>query len=125
MTYFHLILLGESWRPGEARLISEYSSGLCRVSLEKPQTAESHAHSQIHRHNSGKGQGQDLEDGKASSSQDAVLKSCLEPSSPGPEGKGKGPSDFPDQGQDPGYLFPQGCDQVLGRPLIVQTRWPP
>lgn len=118
MPYFHLILLGEGWRPGEAQLISACSSGLCRVSLEKLQAAESHAHSQINRHNLGKGQGQDLED-KRVSSQDAVLTAFLEPSFPGP--KGKRPSDFYDQGQGAGHLSPQGCDQVLGRPPRVQS----
>lgn len=73
--------------------------GLCRVSLEKLQAAESHARSQINRHNLGKGQGQDLED-KRVSSQDAVLEAFLEPSFLEP--KGKRPSDFYDQGQGAG-----------------------
>lgn len=117
MTYFHLILLGESWRPGEAQLISECSSELCRISLEKPGAAESHAHSQNNQAWLRAREGQDLEDGKAFK-QDTVLKAFLNPSLPGPESKEKGGSDLLDL-----ELSFQGCDEIIHRSL--PSLWPP
>lgn len=42
MTHFHLIPSGESWLPGEAQVISKYSSNLCIVSQGMLQAEKYH-----------------------------------------------------------------------------------
>lgn len=74
MTHFHLIPSGESWLPGEAQVISKYSSNLCIVSQGMLQAEKYHVDEKMNRCNWEKGCRKNMEETKKYPIRASVMK---------------------------------------------------